>query len=88
MQAGADAEARKQTQKQSQKIAFKKQLDDQILEAEARKRAEKVEKEAENQKVLKDVKSYIQVIGVHAHVPKRTCRAHAGKPFCKTNIKR
>jgi hypothetical protein len=67
-QAGADAEARKQTQKMNQKIAFKKQLDDQILEADARKRAEKVEKEAENQKVLKDVKSYIQVIVLHAHL--------------------
>jgi len=59
VRAGLDADTRKNAQRLSQKQAFKRQLDEQITEAEARKRAEKMEKELESSKVLKDVKAYV-----------------------------
>lgn len=59
VKAGFDAESRKQEARRAQKQHFKKQLDDQITELDARRRAEKMEKEAESAKVLSDVQSYI-----------------------------
>ena len=41
---GFDAEARKQQARQAQKANFKKQLDEQMTELDARKRAERMEK--------------------------------------------
>ena len=52
VKAGFDAEARKQEARHAQKVNFKKQLDEQITELDARRRAEKMEKEAESAKVL------------------------------------
>jgi len=57
VKAGFDAEARKQEARHAQKVNFKKQLDEQITELDARRRAEKMEKEAESAKVLQVVKN-------------------------------
>lgn len=62
VKAGFDAEARKQEARHAQKVNFKKQLDEQITELDARRRAEKMEKEAESAKVLQDVHNYISAM--------------------------
>lgn len=62
VKAGFDAEARKQQARQAQKANFKKQLDEQMTELDARRRAEKLEQESESAKVLSDVQSYISAM--------------------------
>jgi len=62
VKAGFDAEAKKQQARQAQKANFKKQLDEQITELDAKRRAEKMEKEAESAKVLSDVQNYISAM--------------------------
>jgi len=59
VKAGFEAESRKQAARQSSKNRFKQQLDEQLAEAEARRRAEKLEREAESDKVLGDVHAYM-----------------------------
>ena len=51
VKAGFDAEAKKQEAMYAQKQNFKRQLDEQMTELDARRRAEKMEREAESAKV-------------------------------------
>jgi len=59
VRAGFEADSRKSLQVLKGKQEFKRLLDEQISEAEARKSKEKREKEEESQRVLGDVKAYV-----------------------------
>jgi len=59
VKAGFDAEGKKHQAKQAQQANFKRQLDEQMAEIDAKRKAEKMEKEAESAKVMSDVQNYI-----------------------------
>ena len=59
VKAGFDAEGKKHQAKQAQQANFKRQLDEQMAEIDAKRKAEKMEKEAESAKVMTDVQNYI-----------------------------
>jgi len=62
VKAGFEAESRRAAARQSQKMAFKQQLDKQLEQCRLRKEAEEMERRMESGKVLTDVKSYIQAM--------------------------
>lgn len=58
VKAGREAEYQNQQAQRNKKTSFKRLLDDQMLELEARRRMEKAARDAESQRVLGDVMAY------------------------------